>query len=223
MHTCVKKDDIRIVGGPSDCKASEKHIALAKGEAPAVLAANMSEALLELQAELDALKTRNDELEALLRHFSRDGDDVYITGANLHVVNGTSTTYGDPNSLGNIIIDYNELRPEPHVNDRTGSHMLLVGSELNYSKFGGIVVGLRNTASGDYSSVSGGIDNEAIGHQSSVCGGQSNEAIGQWSSAGGGFDQEALLDHEFLPQRTAPQYALAGQVAVTIRRRVGTH
>jgi len=127
------------------------------------------------------------DLEDLLEHVSRDGDDIYVTGANLHVVNGLDDTE-TTNGLGNIIIGYNEERTGTGaVNDRTGSHMLVVGSWLNYSSFGGIVVGINNTTSGDYASVSGGVGNTASGSWASVIGGFNNEASGRYSSVSGGF------------------------------------
>ena len=49
------------------------------------------------------------QLEDLLTHFSRVDDDIHITGANLHIVNGMGDTE-TTNSLGNLIIGYNELR-----------------------------------------------------------------------------------------------------------------
>ncbi len=89
-----------------------------------------------------------------LKHFSRDGDDIYITGANLHIVNGTGETE-TKNGLGNLIVGYNEGRtgiiPNLPPDDRTGSHMLVVGKENNYSSYGGIVVGVHNTTSLNYS------------------------------------------------------------------------
>lgn len=104
-----------------------------------------------------ALEARIAQLEDLLQHVSRDGNDLTITGANLHVVNGAGSTDGEPNALGNVIIGYNEERTEQgSSNDRSGSHMLVVGKEHNYTRYGGIVVGLRNETSGDWASVSGG-------------------------------------------------------------------
>jgi hypothetical protein len=74
-------------------------------------------------------------LEDLLKHFSCEGNDVFITGANLHLVNGldgTETT----NGLGNLIVGYNETRFEEE-NIRTGSHNVVVGLQHNFSSFGG--------------------------------------------------------------------------------------
>ena len=126
-------------------------------------------------------------------HFSRSGDDITISGANLHIVNGTGLTDALPNGLGNVIIGYNEEREITEVdeNDRSGSHMLVVGTGNNYSSYGGIVVGEYNTASGPWSSVSGGGWNEASGRSSSVSGGHSNTANRDYASVSGGAGNRA--------------------------------
>jgi len=122
--------------------------------------------------------------ELLLPNFWRDGDDIYIEGANLHVINGSGSTDGTTNGLGNIIIGYNEERDSG--DDRTGSHMLVVGALNNYSSYGGIVVGWTNTTSGPYSSVSGGAENTASEDHASVSGGRNNTASGSFASVSGG-------------------------------------
>jgi hypothetical protein len=138
-------------------------------------------------------------MEQLLKHFSREGKEVFITGANLHIVNGLGSTNctgeGEetpdcPNGLGNLIVGYNELRvrfddESPEVeNIRTGSHNVVVGREHNFSRFGGLVVGTSNTISGDFAAVSGGTGNTASGNFSSVSGGQNitQETEAGWSA-----------------------------------------
>jgi hypothetical protein len=87
-------------------------------------------------------------LEELLQHFSREKNEIFITGANLHIVNGLGSTdcFDDegneiancPNGLGNLIVGYNEPRPpETTPNIRTGSHNVVVGTLHNFSSFGG--------------------------------------------------------------------------------------
>jgi hypothetical protein len=107
-------------------------------------------------------------LETLLQHFSRKNNEVTIKGANLHLVNGLGSTDclneqfeeipDCPNGLGNLVVGYNELRPEDQgvENIRTGSHNVVVGEQHNFSRFGGLVVGFVNEISGDFSSVGGG-------------------------------------------------------------------
>jgi trimeric autotransporter adhesin len=136
-------------------------------------------------------------LEQLLQHFSREDNEVFITGANLHLVNGLGhTDCGSeeepipncPNGLGNLIVGYNEPRPvgvsPPDM--RTGSHNIVVGQEQNFSRFGGIVVGFRNEISGEFASITGGESNVASGRVSSVIGGRDNTASGDLSSVSGG-------------------------------------
>ncbi|MFW5640517.1 MAG: hypothetical protein ACOC0H_05075, partial [Thermodesulfobacteriota bacterium] len=147
----------------------------------------------ELEAQVETLTVQVNELQYLLQHFRRDGDDIYVEGANLHVVNGTGETDGDVNSRGNIIVGYNELRQ--HNNNRRGSHNIIIGSENNYSSYGGLVVGRRNDIENIYSSVSGGRNNSANGAYSSVSGGSSNEASGMSSSVSGGYQNKAIEEH----------------------------
>jgi hypothetical protein len=137
-----------------------------------------SNALAELQAAVAAL-------EAKLIHVTTVGNEITISGANLHVVNGTGETT-QTNSLGNIIIGYNELRASPD-NERSGSHMLVVGTQLSYTGTAGIVVGLQNSSYGHFASVSGGTNNEASGDGASVSGGAFNFASGEISSVNGGY------------------------------------
>jgi hypothetical protein len=127
------------------------------------------------------LAQRVEALEKLLKHFSREKDEIFITGANLHIRNGLGSTgctnaQGDPipncpNGRGNLIVGYNE--PSPFQAEmRTGSHNVVVGQFHNFSRFGGVVVGSANDISGDFASVSGGSGNTASGDHSAVSGGQ---------------------------------------------------
>jgi hypothetical protein len=157
-------------------------------------------------------------LESLLKHFSREGHDITITGANLHIVNGLGSTDclteqfesipDCPNGLGNLIVGYNEPRDPFFAGEtiRTGSHNVVVGEEHNFSRYGGLVVGLQNeisgvfsvvsggagnTASGHFAVVSGGVFNGASGRASVVSGGEGNGAAGESSSVSGGFENMA--------------------------------
>jgi hypothetical protein len=115
-------------------------------------------------------------LEKLLKHFKRDGHEIFITGANLRIVNGLVRTdctdgQGIPipdclNGLGNLIVSYNELRAEnpgcsgltvPACTDsHTGSHNIVVGRENNFSSFRGIVVGEDKEIRGPFARSPGG-------------------------------------------------------------------
>jgi hypothetical protein len=119
------------------------------------------------EKEKRGLKQHVSALESLLTHFTREGNEVFITGANLHIVNALGQTDCTdaqdlpipecPNGLGNLIVGYNEPRPEDFgENIRTGSHNVVVGQFHNFSRFGGLVVGSHNTISGDFAVVTEG-------------------------------------------------------------------
>jgi hypothetical protein len=146
----------------------------------------------------------------------------------LQIVNGGGRT-DSINGLGNLIIGYDEVNSSDalqHCSDgqygdqgscegageiwshshKSGSHYLVVGSQNNYSQYGGIVAGYRNsvtniystvtggyhnTADGSYSSISGGSNNKANGYNSSVSGGTQNTASGSYSSVSGGIGNTA--------------------------------
>ena len=84
------------------------------------------------------------------------GNDIVVSGANLYVNNGTGSTGGPVNGLGNLVIGYNELRGAG--DDRSGSHNLVVGSRNNYSSYGGLVGGLQAGATTPFSISSVGTD-----------------------------------------------------------------
>lgn len=149
-----------------------------------------------LQAQVTSLEGKVTALQQLLQPVSRIENTLVISGANLQIVNGTGATDGAPNGLGNLIIGYNEERvasdtdPNP-VNARTGSHMLVVGKENNYTSFGGIVVGNYNATSGPFASVSGGHFNQASGAVAVISGGEANKASGLAAAVSGGSNNEA--------------------------------
>lgn len=165
----------------------------------------------ELEAQVELLLSLADNA-GILDSFSKSGSDIYLNnvnlhlvGGNLHVVNGLEDT-ATANGLGNVIIGYNEDRDSTHtspINDRSGSHMLVVGARQNYNSYGGILSGSSNSAaapfssliggyynetSGNYSSILGGVQNLTSGTASAMVGGQSNEATGFGSTATGGWE-----------------------------------
>src|SRR6516165_846005 len=62
--------------------------------------------------------------------------EMFISGTNLHLVNGMGST-GTTNALGNLILGYNGSRVPFDVDVRTGSHNLILGDLENYSSSGG--------------------------------------------------------------------------------------
>ncbi len=57
--------------------------------------------LHDLQEQVDALKKAVAALNSLLRGVTRERRTLLFTGLNLQIVNGTKTTDGTPNGLGN--------------------------------------------------------------------------------------------------------------------------
>jgi len=172
----------------------------------------------EMDLIIQGYENRITELEAKLERLtvSADGNDITISGANLHIVNGTDTTAGTPNGLGNLIVGYNDVRDYYScslgqnysdqasceaagglwwMNDKTGSHNLVVGDRHNYWGYGGIVVGYQNTIAGAYCSVSGGVNNTACDGYSSVSGGYENTASGYNASVSGGRNNTASASY----------------------------
>ncbi|MCK5540074.1 MAG: hypothetical protein KAI69_04020 [Deltaproteobacteria bacterium] len=142
-------------------------------------------------AYVEALEARIAALENLLEHFSRDGNEITISGANLNIINGSGSTDGTVNGKGNLVIGYNESRDPSSGDDRSGSHNLILGSQNNFSSYGGMVAGSENEISDIYASVSGGRSNTANGRYSTVSGGRYNTASGTNSSVSGGQFNEA--------------------------------
>jgi uncharacterized coiled-coil protein SlyX len=147
------------------------------------------------------------------------GPLVQLAGVNLQVINGQGSTE-TANGLGNLIIGYDEADasgtghctigwysgggvPTDSTNCATaggtwttsgfksGSHFLVTGSQNNYSRWGGLLAGFRNTASYDYASVSGGTANTASGIRASVSGGLFNTASWAHASISGGYRNTA--------------------------------
>jgi hypothetical protein len=121
------------------------------------------------------------------------GTDVIFEGCNVHVRDGSGTTDGATNGLGNRIVGYNEDDLGP-VNARNGSHNLVVGPEHTYSSFGGFVAGRQNSIIAMGASVSGGLDNRVTQRYAAVCGGELNEANGPHATVSGGYGNEASGD-----------------------------
>lgn len=146
-----------------------------------------------LESANTALQDRVGTLEGLLAGVTRsevDGrDTLRFTGMNLQIVNGQNST-ATSNGLGNLIIGYNGQRSSPAAT-REGSHYLVVGDEHEWTRFGGILAGLHNTASGVWASVTGGVSNTASGDLASVTGGFRNTASGMDASVSGGYRNNA--------------------------------
>jgi hypothetical protein len=215
---CVHKTTgiMQVVATAADCGDKGKLLTLYSQEGVDSGLAAMEIRLAAVEAEnaslrsqMQAQETRLADLESLLVHFSRSGNEITISGANLNIVNGmggTETT----NSLGNLVIGYNESRGPEESDIRTGSHMLVIGKWNDFSSFGGIVSGsynetsaryasiisgFRSIVSGNWSTVTGGAENIASRDFAAVSGGLKNEASGFASWVGGGAQNRAISDY----------------------------
>jgi hypothetical protein len=159
-------------GGQGGVNALEVRLSALEARVAALESVNASQS-----AEIAALKAKT-------QYVSVAGGEMFITGTNLHVVNGFGAT-SQVNGMGNLIVGYNQLRNDGS-DDRTGSHNLIAGDFNNYSSFGGFVAGFNNNITGIYSSVSGGNGNTASGSSSAVSGGRLNTASFHWASVSGG-------------------------------------
>ena len=175
------------------------------------------------QAEIDALQgqlqTQNQALENFapllglvpVAERSVFGEDTWtLSGINVRLDNGSGTTYGTSNGLGNLILGYHESEgghrdPEGNYMDgevRTGSHNLVVGAGHTFGSNGGILGGYNNSlfgqgasivagqaslATGTWSSILGGLDNRTTATSTCISGGHSNTASGDRASVSGGL------------------------------------
>ncbi|MCP3876486.1 MAG: hypothetical protein GY699_25515, partial [Desulfobacteraceae bacterium] len=175
----------KVTGGPDSGLNADQLDGKSSEDFGAASVVNQNQTdIAALQAEIQALKD-------LLAGVTRSNNNIYFTGVNVHVRDGSGGTDGTVNGLGNLIVGYNELRDTD--NDRTGSHNLVVGRANNYSSYGGFVVGYYSEISGDYASVSGGFSNTASGDYASVSGGVGNTASGYYSSVSGGNGNTATF------------------------------
>jgi trimeric autotransporter adhesin len=172
-------------------------------------------ALTAAEGRIAALETR---LASVSIENVHGQPTVRFTGVNVQVVSGSGATYGTPNGTGNLIIGYDEvdtsgisrcsigMNGATQVNAgnctanggtlsttgfKTGSHYLVLGTQNNYSNFGGIVAGARNFSNWNFASVSDGYGNTASGYSASVNGGQNNTASGPSASVNGGWYNSA--------------------------------
>ncbi len=110
---------------------------------------------------------------------------VRFESVNVQVVNGTGTTDGPVNGLGNLIVGYNETG-NYFGDDRTGSHNIVAGSESSHSSYGCVIQGLANTVAAPYSATLGGRKNRCFAEQAVVCGGDHNRVTGSAAAVLGG-------------------------------------
>ena len=188
-----------------------------------------------LESEVASLKGRVAALEeasvfasdlSSVVTYNKYNKTVIFSGVDVQIINGRGGTY-TADGKGNLIIGYNELsqRSNPYcsngiyttqqtctlpnvwgLNQRSGSHNIIVGIGNDYTQYGSIVAGINslsngivsnvlggntNAASGQYSVISGGNFNSAYGDASSISGGGNGVASGYISSVSGGYNNNS--------------------------------
>jgi hypothetical protein len=181
--------------------------------------AQVNDLIDPLIVQVANLQAAVNQLTTLLEGVSRvdNGKTIRFSDMNVQVVNGMGNT-STVNGLGNLIIGYDETNTSTNLlrcsngayseqatceqngatwshTHKSGSHYLVVGSQNNYSRYGGMVAGFRNFSTGDYATVSAGERNTAGGYNSSVSGGNLNTASGWNSSVSGGSGSTASGAH----------------------------
>jgi len=121
------------------------------------------------------------------------GPHILFEGANIHMRSGSGST-NDGNDdgtgayygLGNLIIGYNE-NCCGGLDNRVGSHNVVIGTFHQYTSYGGFVAGHRNQLHAVSGSISGGYENTVEGRYTSVLGGHFNTASVLATSVSGGL------------------------------------
>lgn len=148
-------------------------------------ASEVNENFADLVTAINALESKVAALETKLLAVTDDGTDFIITGRNVHIRNGGGSTW-TANSLGNLILGYNEDVGADGADTRSGSHNLVIGAEHTFSSFAGLVTGYDNEIAADYATVTAGTGNIASGVYASVSGGSGNTASGTYATVSGG-------------------------------------
>lgn len=138
--------------------------------------AALAQTVAQLEAALAQALARIEALEQKTAALSVEPDKLIVEGVNLHIRSGAGRTDATPNGRGNLILGYDEARISG--SEKTGSHNLVLGKLANYTSFGGIVGGERNTISAPFSIVLSGESNAASGRQSVIVAGASSRAEG---------------------------------------------
>jgi hypothetical protein len=198
-------------GANGQCKSSQTPVTLATQSEVTALqgqVATLQNDNTTLTSEVSALQTKLSKVS-----YNPTGlngkPTLTISGANVQIDSGSGATNGTVNGLGNLFIgndEHSTCGPDfSTVCTQTGSNNLVFGEDQTFTSYGGLIAGqfntvsgafadafgLRDTASGNYSSVRGGIGNTASGVESAVSGGGSNTASGVDSSVSGGDSNTA--------------------------------
>src|SRR5581483_10888247 len=138
-----------------------------------------------LQSKITTLQSQNQAAQAQITQLNNktqymnvstvdNGPGVVFEGANVYIRNGQGSTETN-NGLGNLIVGYNENQ---HSKTRTGSHNLVIGTDNDYTSYGGMSAGKQNASSAPYALALGGTMNSAQAAYSATLSGMQNQAGG---------------------------------------------
>lgn len=159
--------------------------------------------------------TRLQQLEDTFTGVSRNGDELIFTGLNIQLLNGLGQT-DLANGLGNFTIGYNETRTtgSPPVNDRSGSHYLVLGWRNNYSSWGGVVHGYDNDSTAPLNAILGAQHADTGAEGASVFGGSDGDATALFSSVHGG--RRALSSGDYATSVGGNENTVSGFLATGV-------
>lgn len=113
----------------------------------------------------------------------------------MHIRDGSGTTDGPVNGLGNLIIGYNEVFED--TGTRTGSHNLVIGMGHTYKSFAGIVTGEDNWLgqNAEAAGIIGGETNKIAGAYGVITGGLENFINGSYQATVNGMLETIVTSH----------------------------
>jgi hypothetical protein len=176
LSFCIPKKAGRAVTTPVNGRCPAGASLKAASASAAQLDATRA-ALQDARAQIAGLKHL---LAGISRGTVNGRPTLTISGLNVRVVDGTGSTDGAPNGLGNLIVGYDE-----QAGAQTGSHNIILGLGQRATSWGSVVGGTHNASNGP-SQILFGTGNDATGPFAGVLGGTRNSAATRLSAILGG-------------------------------------
>lgn len=148
--------------------------------------------IIQLKEQINRLEERVNLLLKYIQVNESSTPTLIISGANLQILNSAQDV--ESNGLGNLIVGNNKLRNTTSVNDRNGSHNIIVGDYHHYTGCSSIILGRKNTSNSN-SSLIGGFKNKISSDYSSILSGCYNR-VKEWGSCVlGGRNKDTAFGH----------------------------
>lgn len=124
----------QVEGGPAQTPrrplAASPYALRARVAADLDGASPLAATIVQLTSDMSAAQGDLAAVESKTAALSTSGTDVFLTGVNVFIRDGSGSTAGPTNGLGNLILGYDE--DASGTLDRSGSHNLVVGADLAY-------------------------------------------------------------------------------------------